>query len=91
MGQWAGDGPFLDHDLHEIINKVKNEKKTNKQMDVWRFVSELTTTAKYSMNKKARLLVYPRKPVRTRERSIKKQPNKKKINNTLEDRLTYQF
>lgn len=32
VGQWAGDGPFLDHDLHEIINKVKNEK-TNKQTD----------------------------------------------------------
>lgn len=34
VGQWAGDGPFLDHDLHEIINKVKNE---NKQTNRWTY------------------------------------------------------
>lgn len=39
-------------------------------------ILKLTTTAKYSMKKNARLLVYPRKPVTVRDQSGEKLQSK---------------
>ena len=56
MRQWTWDGPFLDHDL-EMRQSNMSAMEEIQQMHVWKFKPELTTTAKYSMNRKARLLV----------------------------------